>query len=273
MRIASPAHAIFAAMMIGVGLIGLVTGTFAGMWGAAPETLPMRQALAYACAAVALASGVGLLWRGTATVASRLLLVCLVIWLIIFKGQFILRAPLQEVTYQSCGETAAIVAGVWVLDTRFAGDWDKRRLGFATGASGLRIARVLFGLALIAFGLSHFFYVQMTAPLVPAWLGWPVAWAYFTGGAYLAAGAAILSNVSARLAAALTTLQMGLFTVLIWVPRAISGELTASQWGEFIVSCVLTASAWVVTESYRDQAWFDFGRRQTKGDSSAAIRT
>src|SRR5574338_674846 len=240
MRIASPAHAIFAAMMIGVGLIGLVTGTFAGMWGGVPETLPMRQALAYACAAVALASGVGLLWRGTATVASRLLLVCPVIW---------------------------------VMYTRFAGDWEKRRLGFATGASGLRIARVLFGLALIAFGLSHFFYVQMTAPLVPAWLGWPVAWAYFTGGAYLAAGVAILSNVSARLAAALTTLQMGLFTVLIWVPRAISGELTASQWGEFIVSCVLTASAWVVTESYRDQAWFDFGRRQTKGDSSAAIRT
>lgn len=269
MRVASPGHAIFAAMMIGFGLIGFITGAFAGVWGGVPETLPMRQALAYACATIALASGVGILWRPTAAVASRVLLVYLVIWLVVFKGQFILRAPLQEVSYQTCGETAAIVAGAWVLYTRFANDWDKRRLGFATGDSGIGIARVLFSLALIAFGLSHFFYVQMTAPLAPTWLGWPLGWAYFTGGAYLAAGAAILANVSARLAAALTTLQMGLFTVLIWVPRAIAGELTAFQWGEFVVSCVLTASALVVTESYRDQVWFALGRRQIKGAGTA----
>jgi uncharacterized membrane protein len=256
MRIVSPGHAIFAAVMIALGLIGLVTGDFAGVWGGVPEDLPMRAALAYACAVVALASGVGLLWRATAAFASRVLLIYLLFWLIVFKGQFILRAPLQEVSYQTCGETATIVAAAWVLYTWLATDWDTRVLGFASGDNGVRIARVLFGLALIAFGLSHFFYVQMTAPLVPDWLGWPVAWAYFTGGAYLAAGVAVLANVFARLAAALTTLQMGLFALLIWVPRVVSGELSVFQWGEFVVTCVLTASAWVVTESYRAAPWF-----------------
>jgi uncharacterized membrane protein len=256
MRIVSPGHAAFAVMMIALGLIGLVTGDFAGVWGGVPENLPMRQALAYGCAIVALASGLGLLWRTTAAFAARALLAYLLLWLIIFKGQFILRAPLQEVSYQTCGETATIVAGAWVLYARLAADWDKRWLSVATGDNGVRIARVLFGLALIAFGLSHFFYVQMTAPLVPAWLGWPVGWAYFTGGAYLAAGIAVLTNVLPRLAAALTTVQMGSFALLIWVPRVISGELSVFQWGEFVVTCVLTASAWVVTESYRDAPWF-----------------
>jgi uncharacterized membrane protein len=255
MRIASPGHAAFAAMMIALGIIGFATGGFAGVWGGVPEALPMRSALAYVCAFVALACGLGLIWRRTAAFAARALLLYLLIWLVIFKGQFVIRAPLQEVSYQTCGETATIVAAVWVLYAWFASEWDKRRLGFATGDNGIRIARVLFGLALIAFGLSHFFYVQMTAPLVPKYLGWPVGWAYFTGGAYLAAGLAVLTGVLARLAAALTTVQMGLFALLIWVPLVASGEIGPFQWGEFVVTCVLTASAWVVTDSYRGDGW------------------
>ncbi len=256
MRILGPGHAVFAAMMIALGVIGFVTGDFVAVWGGVPETLPMRQGLAYLCAFVALASGGGMLFARTATFATRALLAYLLLWLLIFKGQFILRAPLEEVTYQSFGESAAIAAGAWVLYARLASVWDKRHLAFATGDSGVRIARILFGLALIAFGFSHFVYVQMTAPLVPSYLPQPVAWAYFTGATYLAAGAAILFGVVARLAAALTTLQMGLFALLIWVPLAASGRIGAFQWGEFVVTCVLTASAWALTESYRDAPWF-----------------
>lgn len=255
MRIASPGHAAFAAVMIALGTVGFVTRDFAGVWGGVPAAWPMREALAYLCAFVALACGLGLLWRRTAAFAARVLLVYLALWLLVFKGQFIIRAPLQEVSYQTCGETAVIVAGAWILYALFAADWDRRWVGFATGDSGGRVARVLYGLALIAFGFSHFVYVEMTAPLVPGYLPWPAAWAYFTGGTYLAAGAAVLINVFARLAAALSALQMGLFTLLVWGPLVASGRIGAFQWGEFVVTCVLTASAWVVAESYR-APWF-----------------
>jgi len=179
----------------------------------------------------------------------------------LFKARFILQAPTVEVSYQTCGETAVIVAGAWVLYAWFAAEWDKRRVPFAVGDKGVRRARVLYALALIAFGLSHFAYVNMTAPLVPAWLPAHVFWAYFTGGTFLAAAAAVLVGVWARLAAALSALQVGLFTLLVWGPILAAGHVSAQHWGEFVVSWTITAGAWVVADSYRDVPWPAVNRR------------
>ena len=180
-----------------------------------------------------------------------MLFVYLLLWLLAFKVRFIVLEPLTEGSYQTCGETAVLVAASWVLYARLATDWDRQRLGFAVGDSGVRWARLLYGLALIAFGLSHFVYLNLTAPLVPGWLPAPVFWAYFSGGAYLAAGAAVIINVCARLAATLSALEMGLLTLLVWIPILAAGSKDSSQWSETLLSWALTAAAWVVATSYR----------------------
>jgi uncharacterized membrane protein len=258
MRIASTGHAVFAATLIALGIMGLIKSDFAPIWDSVPKALPAREVLAYLCAFVCLGCGLGLLSRRAAAISSRVLLVYLLLWLLLIKGRFILQAPLVEVSYQSGGETAVIAAAAWVLYAWFAPDWDRRHLGFAVGEKGVRIARVLYGLALIAFGLSHFAYLELTAPLVPNWLPGHVFWAHLTGATYLAAGAAVLISVCARLAAALSAVQIGLFTLLVWIPILTADAMGERHWNEFIVSFTLTASAWLVTDSYRAVPWFAF---------------
>src|SRR5215469_2486792 len=259
MRRASVGRVAFAITLIALGISGLVRGDVIAVWEL-PEGVPAREGLAYLCALMSLATGVGLLSARSASLAARVLLVSLLLYLLTFKVPQLLRAPTDAASWESCAESVVIVAAVWVLYASFAAAWDRRRAGFATGDKGVRTARVLYGLAMIVFGVAHFAYIKYTASLVPAWLPSPVGWVCFTGAAYIAAGVAILSGVYARLAAALSAWQMGMFTLLVWLPVLAAGSKDASQWSEGVVSWALTAAGWVVADSYRGIPWLAAGR-------------
>ena len=259
MRVASTGHAVFAATMIAVGIIGLIKGNFTALWQPVFKGVPVSGVLAYLCALVSVVCGVGLLSQRIATPSARVLLAYLLFWLLAFRAPGLLHGLPVDV-YWSLSQTVVLVAAAWVLYAWFAGDWDRQRFSFATGDKGLRIARALYGVAIIPFGIAHFQYLAHTASMVPSWLPAHVAWADFTGAAFIAAGVAVLIGVCARLAATLSALEMGLFLALVWIPAVATRPLNSFEWGEVLVTWVLTAAAWVVADSYRGTPWFD-GRR------------
>jgi uncharacterized membrane protein len=253
MRVASIGHAAFAASMIALGMLGLVQADIVAIFEPLPKIVPARVVLAYVSAAVALACGIGLVWQRSAALAARMLLTFLMIWMLLFRVPVLFFSPKVVVSWESCSEIVVAIAAAWVL----------------CGIRGLRIARSAYGLALFFFGLSHFVYLKDTADLVPAWLPGHAAWACFFGGTYMAAALALLLDVYARLAAALATLQMGMFTLLVWLPLLATGSSDSFQWSEGVLSCVLTAGAWVLADSYRGVPWLAARRTAMRPAGSA----
>ena len=218
---------VFAATLIGLGIIGLITGHFTPTWSGVPSGLPGRAALAYVCALVALGCGAGLLWHRSAAVASRVLLAYFVLWFLVFRVPLVFEAAASSGTWWACGATAVMAAAAWVLYARFTA-------GFASGDEGVRIARVLYGLGMIPFGVAHFTFLERTVSLVPAWLPWHLAWAYLTGCAFIAAGLAVLIGVSARLAATLSIIRS---------PLVASSPATRDSTA--YSDCVFRSSPWI----------------------------
>lgn len=253
-------RAAFAAALVGLGILGLIYGNSSETWDSIPRSLPGRAVVIYLCSLVALATGVGLLRRSSASLASRVLLPFLLLWLVLLKLPPLLSTPRVVVGWESFAETATLAAGGWCVfaaRARSRGPW---HLGFAGGESGVRAARLLLIAALPMIGLSHFAYHDLTASLVPKWLGFPLGWTYLTGAASLAAAAGMLFAVLPRLAASLEAAMLWTFTLLVWIPRVASGPHDQGNWSELFLSAAIASGAWLVAETYRGVPWLASGR-------------
>ena len=250
MHVGKVSRIVFAIVLIAMGIIGFVRGNLGPGWEPIPESMPAQQVFAYLCNLIYLGCGIGLLVRSTAVFAARILFGCLALWLVLLRLPWLAVDP-QVGTWWPASSTSMILAAAWIIYSSAATDLDRKRFGFLVGEKGIRVARTLFGLGLIPIGLAHFIYLEATAPLVPAWMQWPVFWSYFTGAAFVAAGLALIVGILSRLASALVTLQLAILTFVVWTPLIIAGTMSAFQWNEFVVSILLTTCAWVVADSYR----------------------
>jgi hypothetical protein len=253
---------VFAAALIGLGILGLIHGDFALVWQPVPRWVPARELIAYACGLVSFASGLGLLWRRTAGAASTVAFVYLLLWLVLLRFPAIFMAPQVEVSWSGCGENAIALAGALVLFAILGSPGSPgERVTFADGMGGDRVtrgvsaARIVLGVALIPCGLAHLVYLKDTAAFVPVWIPGHVVWAIVTALGFFAAAAGILFSFYARLAAAMVTGMMAGFTLLTWMAGLIGAPADRMQWTGLFVSWLLTGGSWVVADTYRGIPW------------------
>jgi uncharacterized membrane protein len=255
-----PSRAVFALVMIGLGVIGLIYGNSASIWEPIPKVLPARPVIIFICTVIEIGTGIGLLLRRSVIFACRVLLPFLVLWMTLLGLPRLFLAPEVMVSWEGFGELAATSAGGWCLFAAHAGGWEQRHLKFAVGESGIRTARLLLIAALPMIGLSHFVYHDFTASLVPKWLSFPIGWTYLTGAGSLAAAAGMLFGIYPRLAANLEAVMLWIITLLVWVPRVASSPTDQGNWTEFFISGGIAAGAWLVADTYRGVPWLASGK-------------
>ncbi|MEK6480873.1 DoxX family membrane protein [Catalinimonas sp. 4WD22] len=84
------------------------------------------------------------------------------------------------------------------------------------------VARILFAVPFVIFGLFHFMNASAMAGMVPVPGG--AFWVYLTGAAMLAAGVAILAGKYARIACLLLALLLLIYVFTIHLPGAMGGN-------------------------------------------------
>jgi len=235
------------AIVLGVPL--LVFGNFAVSGLGVPSHTPGYHYLVYASAVLLILAGVAINAPRLAGAAALVLAV--------FFALMILAAPLPQalaqprvwVSWEDLAESMVKALGGVLAYTLVSRD-----KGAGATAIG-RVARPLFGLCLVVFGISEFVYAKFTASMVPALLPpSQLAWAYITGAAQIAAGLAILTGVGARLAAVLLTAMYLGFTLLVHLPRVLSHSPTPMNWAENGTNLVLAGAAWCLAESLARRA-------------------
>ena len=244
----------YAIGIIGLGVLALVLGDFAEVGQTVPAWIPGRTFLAYTSGIVMVLGGMGLLRTRTTALSVRILLPFLILGFLV-QAPTLVMPPFAEVNWESIGEIAMLVSGMWVLFATWPGLGEESRFPFATGERGLRIARIIFGLFLIPIGISHLTYLQNTVSLVPAWLPFRKGWAYLTGAGHIAAGLGVLFSVVPRLAAAMEAGMLAVLTLLVWLPKIVATPAGGRElWTEFVVSWTITAAAWLMAGSFATEA-------------------
>jgi uncharacterized membrane protein YphA (DoxX/SURF4 family) len=223
--------------LLGLGMLGFVTGDFALNWQPVPSSVPARTVLAYLTAALFWALGAGLLFDRYKYVFALATAGAFLVWALLLHGPGVVADPLNVLPWLGFTERLQVAAGALALAaSQVPGTPFARRSMIA--------AKISFGVSLPIFGLSHWAYPQFTADMIPAFIPAHLFWAYFTGGCHIAAGIAIVTNVLARFAAVLFAVMVSGFVLLLHLPRVIGDPGSRNEWTMIVIALTMTGAAW-----------------------------
>jgi uncharacterized membrane protein YphA (DoxX/SURF4 family) len=235
---------VYALATIATGVMNLVWGQFQAGYEpiqAFGDNVPGQRLLAYIFAAILVAAGLALLSaRGTRAGAATLAATyCIfaIFWLprLITAPHYLgFHLPVFVGVLDGVGQQLILAAAAAVI--------------YIQGATSL--ARWIFGLSSLDFGLAHLDSVGTIAPMVPKWL--PPGqdfWVLLTGCAFVLAGIAILTGLGDVLAARLLALMLLVFSALALVPMIAASPNDQGSWGSNAYNLTAVAAVWILASS------------------------
>jgi uncharacterized membrane protein len=259
MRIFGIGHLMFGIAVAGLAILSLAYGNFAPIFEPFPASLPWPKIWAYGPGAILLAASGGLFFVRTGWASAIIIGAYELVWTVA-RARPVLLAPQSVGSWYGLGEALGPLVGAWILYAMLRRHNHAPAVPVLTGEHALRVARILFGGACIAYGAAHFAYAAYTAKMVPPWLPGRTGLVYLTGACHAAAGFALLLGIRPRLAATLEATMLTLFGILVWLPSFFEQPVPewASprqvQWSETFLNFLLAGAAWIVASSLRSRS-------------------
>ena len=220
-----------------LGAVGIWFHDFAMQWQPVPADFPLRMQFAIVTGLLLILGGGETLSGKWAHGGAALLAGIYGLWVLILHVPLILIKPADLGTWNGVAEIVLMISGAIALYAGARG----LRSRFATPVC------VVTGLCALVFGATHIKYVQFTATMVPAWIP-PnqIFWAYATGIVHVVAGLSLLSGIRSQLGATVLAVMMGVFVILVHIPRVVASPGEQLEWIMLGVALSLSGAAWLV---------------------------
>ena len=213
----------YATGIIGIGLIHfLLPGLRPIMAPLAPDEV--WGWIGYTVAIVLTTAGIGLLVNKTSQVASIVLTIVFLLFLLIGHLPNRLQHHPEMLAYWTDAiKLLALTGGAMMM--YHAGDHGKAS---SIQKASDRIApygKYLYAFMLMMFGLAHFVNADFVKTIVPGWIPGSLFWTYLTGVALMGAGLSIFINVKVRQIMSLLATMLFLWLILVHLPSTIQHPL------------------------------------------------
>ena len=227
-RLAVTGRIVFGIAVAALGSQDLIGGELLRGLQPVPAWLPAHAVWAELTGAVLVVAGAGIVADKRLRVAARGLLALLCLWLAVVHLPIVIAEPRNGGAWTAAFETVALAgaAATLALPSRPA------------------LGRVWFGVSLPVFGVLHLVYLDYVTSVIPAWIPGHLFWAVATGAAQVAAGAALVFDVKARLAATLAGAMFGSWVVILHAPRVAERHHRA-EWTSLFVALAMCGGAWL----------------------------
>lgn len=219
-----------------------------------PDWIPWRYFWACFTGVALIAAAVGITQRRWVVSAATLLGLMIFLWVLVLHTSRIAASP------KDFGEWRGIFQALTMSGCAFAlvrclktAATEKSMNGLAQwlrilSELGVRAAPWFIGVGIVALGLEHFVFREVTTPQVPVWIPGTTLGNLFSGVALLLCGAGILLQRFRFPAAIVMAVLIGISLVLVHLPVVLRSSRFESDWTKTLV---MTGGAMLLAKGCR----------------------
>jgi uncharacterized membrane protein len=188
------------------------------MAGGIPSWIPAHIFWIYFVGVALVAAALSIVVKKYSQLAATLLGTMILLFVVLLHIPRVAAAPHDRISW------AVALRDLSFSGAAFGFAGAQRKLQSANSTSLLiTLARYLIAVTAIFFGVEHFLHPEFApgvplAKITPTWIPLRLFWAYLTGAVLIAAGACILVNKGARLAATYLGLMILFIVAIVYLP-------------------------------------------------------
>jgi uncharacterized membrane protein len=213
------------------------------------DNIPGEPILAALAAAVLILGGVAILRQRTARIAAVALGLVYLLFALFWLPRFFTATKYLGLHFNVInGVLNGVATQVILVAAAYLVFTSSEREG--SRARAIQIARWVFGLSSLDFGIAHLAGVRFVATMIPAWMPLGASfWVVLTGIAFVLAGLAILARKQDVLAARLLALMLICFSLFLLIPGIFAQPHSHIAWGSNAYNLTAAGAVLIFSEA------------------------